>query len=133
MSLEQIARRWMHEVSATAAAGDYSAHMDLVSKRVQLVGEPGFETIDYENWARQCKHEFEAGLLKGVGYGGFKLLAHTETQVMLKTYETGKGTDGTLSAHGIEVLLELEEDGKWRVTQERILAPEEARHDGLLQ
>lgn len=51
---------------------------------------------------------------------------------MFKTYETVEATDGTLSAHGIEVLLEQEEDGKWRVVQERILPPDEVAHDRLL-
>ncbi len=51
---------------------------------------------------------------------------------MFKTYETITGTDCTVNAQGIEVLLELEDDGKWRATQERILPPDEVEHDGLL-
>jgi hypothetical protein len=132
MSPEKIARNWMQEVAVTAAAGDLEAHMDLVSKRVQVVGEPGFDGIDYADWVRQCSHEFENRLLKGVDYRGFKLLAHTDARIMFKTYETVTGTDGTVNAQGIEVLLELEDDGKWRVTQERILPPDEVEHDGLL-
>jgi hypothetical protein len=70
MSPEKIARNWMQEVAVTAAAGDLEAHMDLVSKRVQVVGEPGFDGIDYADWVRQCSHEFENRLLKGVDYRG---------------------------------------------------------------
>lgn len=105
--------------------------MDLVAKRVQVVGEPGFEGIDYVDWVRQSSHEFGNRLLEGVDYGGFKLLVHTDARIILKTCEPVTGTGGTVNAQGIEVLLELEDDGKWRVTQERI-PPNEVEHDGLL-
>lgn len=121
MSPEHIARDWMRQVSATAAAQDFDAHMDLVSKRIRVVGDPAFAGIDYDNWARQCRHEFDNGLLKSVEYAGFKLEAHSADQIVFKTHETVTGTDGTVNAHGIEVLLEREDDGRWRVTRERIL------------
>ena len=65
-------------------------------------------------------------------YDGFKLVAATATRVMFKTFETVKGTDGTVNGHGLEVLLEQEEDGQWRLVQERVLPTGEAEHDRLL-
>ena len=43
-----------------------------------------------------------------------------------------EANDGTVNAQGIEVLLEKESDGKWRLIQERILSVAESRHDGIL-
>ena len=72
------------------------------------------------------------GLLKSVEYAGFKLEAHSADRIVFKTHETVTGTDGTVNAHGLEVLLEREDDGRWRVTRERILSAEEVERDALL-
>lgn len=129
---EKIAQQWLADISSTLNAKNYSAHMDLISKRVSLQGVPGFDNIDYDAWATQCKHEFENNLVKSVRYDGFKLVAETGSRVMFKTFETVEATDGTVNAQGVEMLLEMEEDGKWRLTQERVLPPDEAAYDGLL-
>ena len=127
-----IAEQWLLEAVRTANAKEHDAHMDLISKRISLQGVPGFESIGYEDWSHQCQHEFENNLLKSVRYDGFKLVAETATRVMFKTYETVEATDGTVNAHGVEMLLEKEEDGKWRLVQERILPPDESAHDQLV-
>ena len=129
---EHISQQWIRAAATTASAKNFPAHMDLISKRVNLVGVPGFEHIGYDEWAAQCKHEFEQGILKSVRYDGFKLVAATATRVMFKTFETVEGSDGTINAHGIEVLLEQEDDGQWRLVQERVLPADEAEHDRLL-
>ena len=127
-----IAEQWLLDTVRTANAKEHDAHMDLISKRISLQGVPGFESIGYEDWSRQTQHEFENNLLKSVRYDGFKLVAETATRVMFKTYETVEATDGTVNAHGVEMLLEKEEDGKWRLVQERILPPDESAHDQLV-
>lgn len=71
-------------------------------------------------------------MLASVRYEGFKLVAATDTRVMFKTFETVEGNDGTVNAHGIEVLLEKEEDGHWPLVQERVLPADEVEHDRLL-
>ena len=129
---EQIAQQWLRAAAATANAKNFSAHMDLISRRVNLLGVPGIENIGYEEWAAQCKHEFAQGILKSVRYEGLKMLATTGTRIMFKTFETVEGSDGTINAHGIEVLLEQESDGQWRLVQERVLPADEAEHDKLL-
>ena len=70
--------------------------------------------------------------MKSVRYDGFKLVAATTTRVMFKTFETVEGSDGTINAQGIEILLEQEADGQWRLVQERVLPADEAQHDQLL-
>jgi hypothetical protein len=129
---EEIAKQWLQEAATTATARNYAAHMDLISRRVSLQGVPGFDNIDYDAWASQCQHEFENKLIKTVHYEGFKLVAETPTRVMFKTFETVEGSDGTINAQGVEMLLEKEQDDKWRLVQERVLPSDEAKHDGLI-
>ena len=129
---KEIALQWLKEIADTANAKDHVAHMALISKRVSLHGMPEYEGINYDDWFRQCQHEFENKLLKGLHYDGLKLVASTDQAVMFKTFETVEGSDGTVNAQGVEILLEKEEDGKWRMVQERILPADEAAHDKLL-
>ena len=125
----EVAKQWLEEAARTANAKDYNAHMDLISKNVQVYGKPGIEAIDYNDWAKQCKHEFEQGLLKQVSYSGFRVVTVTPKRILFKTIETVEGADGTVNEQGIEVLLELEDDEKWRVVQERILSAKEVDCD----
>jgi len=129
---KEIAIQWLKEIANTANTKDHLAHMDLISKRVSLHGMPEYEGIDYDDWFRQCQHEFENNLLKSLRYDGLKLVADTDKAIMFKTFETVEGSDGTTNAQGVEILLEQEEDGKWRMVQERILPPDETAHDKLI-
>ncbi|HEY9050106.1 MAG TPA: hypothetical protein VIQ03_01100 [Gammaproteobacteria bacterium] len=128
----KIAQQWLENCSKTANALDLSAHMNLISKRVSLTGVPGFDNIGYDAWYAQCEHEFGNRLLKRVQYAGFKPIVETETRVMFKTYETVEASDGTVNAQGVEMLLEKEDDGVWRLVQERVLSADESRHDKLI-
>jgi len=67
-----------------------------------------------------------------VKYDGFKLISTTSSHIMLKTFETVEANEGTINVQGIELLLEKEDDGQWRLIQERILPADESMHDGLL-
>jgi len=129
---ETIAKQWLENASTSANNKDHAAHMALISRKVSLQGVPGFENISYDDWSAQTRHEFENNVLKSVTYKGFKLLNATGLHIMFKTFETVEATDGTINAQGIEVLLEKEDDGEWRLVQERILPRDEAEHDGLL-
>ena len=129
---QSIAEQWLLDIAHTANAKDFTAHMELISRRVNLQGVPGFETIGYEDWARQCQYEFENNILKSVRYDGFKLVADTSERIMFKTFETVEAMDGTINAQGVEMLLEKEDDGKWRLVQERVLPSDEAAHDNLI-
>lgn len=81
----EIVLQWLDAVQRTARALDYEAHMDLVSRRVQVHGIPGFEVIGYEDWTRQCEHEFKEGLLRSVGYQGLRMTVSTDTRIMFQT------------------------------------------------
>lgn len=81
---------------------------------------------------RASEQEFKDGVLKIVSYEGLKMIADNDKQIMFKTIEKIMANDGTGRSHGVEILLGLEDDDVWRVTQERVLTDDESRHDGLL-
>ncbi len=131
LTAESIAKRWLTESARTAAEKDHAAHMDLISRQVKLYGVADFDVIEYDQWSAQCASDFAAGMITAVGYQGLKMLASNDNKVMFKTIETLDTRDGQTIENGIEVVLEKESDGKWRLIQERILTVEEVKHDGL--
>ncbi|MHB8535218.1 MAG: hypothetical protein ACYDBW_07225 [Sulfuricaulis sp.] len=126
-----IARDWLAASARTANAKDNDAHLGLISRKMQVFGVPGLEVIGCDDWANQCRHEFEIGVLKNVSYAGLKVQVMTPGRVMFTTIETVEASDGAVQVHGVEIILEKEADGIWRVLQERVLAREETEHDGL--
>jgi len=128
-----IAQKWLDASALTATNKQFEEHFNLISKKVRVTGVHGYESISYDDWARQSEQEFKDGVLKSVSYEGLKMLATNETQIMFKTIETVFSNDGKRKAQGVEILLTHEEDGVWRVTQERVLTNAEAVHDGLMK
>jgi len=116
----KIAKEWMEALARTANAKDFDAHMDLISQKVKVFGLPGIEHVDYEGWAAQCKHEFECGILKGYRYDGVNVLMMTPGKVAFETTETLEASDGTVNVMDVEIVIEKESDGKWRVIQENV-------------
>ncbi|GMR16403.1 MAG: hypothetical protein BMS9Abin31_0737 [Gammaproteobacteria bacterium] len=116
-------------MAETANKLDFDAHMNLISKGVSVYGVPGFEVITYDDWSNQCKHEFENKLLKKVSYEGLNVLAQTSERIMFKSLETIEGSDGSINTSGIEFIIQKEDDGQWRVAQERILPEDELDSD----
>jgi hypothetical protein len=113
----------------TANRLDLNAHMNLISKNVSVYGVPDFEVITYEDWFKQCQHEFENKLLKKVSYQGLNILAETAERVMFKSIETVEGSDGSSNTSGIEFIIQKEDDEQWRVVQERLLPEDELDSD----
>lgn len=116
-------------MAETANNHDFRSHMNLISKDVSVYGVPGFEVITYDDWYRQCEYEFENRLLKKISYEGLNILAETPDRIMFKSVETVEGSDGSVNTSGIEFIIQKEEDGQWRVSQERVLPEDELESD----
>jgi len=130
---EVIAQEWLDASALTASNKDFDAHFNLISKKVRVTGVPGYESISYDDWARQSEQEFKDGVLKSVNYDGLNMTAHNDTQIMFKTLESIFANDGSHRSHGVEILLEKEDDDVWRVIQERVMTDDETRHVGLIK
>ena len=123
------AQQFPGRMAETANTLDLDARMNLISKDVSVFGVPGFDIIGYDDWFNQCKHEFENKLLKQVSYKGLNVLAKTPEKIMFKSLETVEGADVTVISNGIEFIIQKEEDGVWRVSQERVLPDDELEND----
>ena len=123
------AQSFLDAMASTANDLNLNDHMNMISKDVSVFGVPGFEVIGYQDWLNQCQHEFENKLLKKVSYQGLSVLAETPDRIMFKSIETVEGSDGEINSNGIEFIVQKEEDGQWRVTQERILPEDELEND----
>lgn len=118
-------QEFLSAMAETASKHDFEAHMNLISKDVAVFGIPGFEEISYNDWFNQCKEEFENKVLKSVAYEGLKILDEAPDRVMFQTIETIEGTDGLVKVNQLVVVIQEEEDGQWRVVQERVLPDDE--------
>jgi hypothetical protein len=105
----------------SAVEGDHAGHMAMVSKKVRVLGVPGFEAIDYDSWSQQCAHEFPQFLIRSIEYVGIDIKQETGTLVCFETHEKVEASDGTVNSNRLEIFIECEEDGKWRIVQESIL------------
>ncbi|MDD3449751.1 MAG: nuclear transport factor 2 family protein [Gammaproteobacteria bacterium] len=120
-----IAARFLDEFAASVNAKDFAAHMALISEQASIKGLPGFDAIGYEEWARQCKHEFDEGILDHVDYNGLVLREHDAGRIVFATVETVRASDASVNTMGLEMEITREEDGNWRMTRQRLLDEEE--------
>lgn len=128
----QVAEKLLQDMAQSANDKDYAAHMGLISQDVRVFGIPGFEVIGYDDWAHQCRHKFDNNILESVSYGPLKMMAQSPGRIMFKTLETIKAHDGSCNVNVVEIIVQKEDDGKWRVLQERILSEDEATHNGII-
>jgi len=129
----QIAEQWLTHAAESAGQKDLKAHMGMISKRVSLQGVPGFDNIDYDAWYKQCRHQFKNAMIKSIAYKGFNLISSAETQILFTVFEMVVGTDGTLNEQIVEMSLEKEDDGVWRLAQERVLIENDAMRNHELR
>ncbi|MBL7002910.1 MAG: hypothetical protein ISR69_02645 [Gammaproteobacteria bacterium] len=132
MTAEEIIQQWMDTCCSTIKSYDHAGHMNQISKSVQVYGIPGFEVIGYDDWFKQCEYEFNDKLVKSASYQGLKIKHEEDNKIMFLTIETINATDGNSEERGIEILLIKEEDGHWRVVQERLINAIEIARAGLM-
>lgn len=123
---QQIAEQWLTTAAESAGKKDLKGHMGMISKRVSVLGVPGFDKIDYDIWYKQCRHQFEMAMIKSIAYKGFNLISSTETQINFTIFEAVVGADGSLNEQIVEMSLEQEDDDVWRLVQERVLIENDA-------
>ncbi|MCK4742241.1 MAG: hypothetical protein KAT25_00320 [Sulfuriflexus sp.] len=123
---QQIAEQWLTHAAESAGQKDLQSHMGMISKRISVQGVPGFDSIDYDVWYKQCRHQFENSMIKSIAYKGFNFISATETQIVFTVFETVIGADGTLNEQIVEKSLEKEGDDVWRLVLERVLIENDA-------
>jgi len=114
-------QQFLDVMAETANKHDFAAHMNLISKEVNVLGFPGFDVITYDDWYNQSKKEFEDRVLKRVTYQGLIIIAEEEDRAMFQSVETVESTDGQTNICVIEFTIQKEDDGQWRVVKEQIM------------
>jgi hypothetical protein len=115
---EKIVQQWLDELSFSAATWDLDAHMQLVSRQVEVTGIPNINSIDYKGWKLRRKNEFEKKLLHGLNYRLTDMLSENEEQLRFKVEEIMRAFNGKVVVIDKEVTLQREADGQWRVRRE---------------
>lgn len=118
-------QEFLTAMAETASRHDFEAHMDLISKDVEVYGIPNFEKITYDDWYNQCKEEFENQLIASVTYAELEVRSETPDEIFFVAVELIEATDGHSNCSRIQFLIRKEDDGQWRVVLERILPEEE--------
>ena len=57
------------------------------------------------------------------------MLAETPEKIMFESLETVEDADTTVNSNRIEFIIQKEEGGVWRVSQERVLPDDELEND----
>jgi len=122
---------WLQSFAQTAVEQNLTAHMAHISKEVGVFGVPGFDVLGYDDWFKQCEHEFPQGLIKALSYPNPKIRTSTDEQILFVVLETMSMANGGSSSQALEMLLQKEGD-KWLLKQLRMLPEDEARHHGLI-
>ena len=113
-------RKWLSNITETAKAKDIQKHMELVSKNVMVYGMPSGKTLDYADWLDRRKSEFQRDLLKSLNYDKLKVKNYGLRRLIFDIEEIMDGTNGDLAIINKQVVLEQEQDNKWRVVEETI-------------
>ena len=121
---DKIISEWLQQRAATAVKGQLQEHLNLISKNVKLLGVPGHSVIDYTTWSEQCKREFEHQLLTSIDYRNIRTLATNSSSIRFAVYELLAASDGSQHTHHLEINSAREDDGQWRVTEERVITSE---------
>jgi hypothetical protein len=113
-------RKWLSNVSETVKAKDLDNHMALVSEKVAVYGLPSGKTLGYADWRHRRESEFKRGLIKNLSYDKMAIKNIGLRRLTFKVEEIMDGTNGDLAIIQKEVILEQEQDQKWRVVEEKI-------------
>lgn len=127
----EIVADWLESFTNSALNYDVDGHMAHIAKNVMVFGVPGFETLDYDDWYRQCAHEFPQRLIQSLTYSTPLIRLANDQRILFKSLETTGTAGGGKIAQPVEMLIEKQE-GRWLLRQLRILPEDEARSDGLL-
>lgn len=116
----QVIYEWQEAMSRTIGARDLPNHMELISKKVEVFGNPSKEHISYAGWYKRRKNEFEKQSVICVSYANTRIKTITLRRIIFNVNESIVGTDGRIITLNLDVTLEREDDDKWRLVEQTI-------------
>lgn len=131
MNPSDIVDGWAMASCETLERRDVEGHMDLVSKDVKVYGLANHDSVDYNFWFDQVKEQFSQGFIKSVRYYLHAVRQDSDDLILFTAVETLVDSGGNEHESPIEVALAKEQDGVWRVVQQKVLTQDEANTAGL--
>ena len=113
-------RKWLTNITETIEAKDLKAHMELVSENVAVYGMPSGKVLNYADWRSRRESEFKRNLLKDVTYRNLKVKTFGLRRLIFDIEEIMDASNGDMAIINKQVVLEEEQDNKWRVVEETI-------------
>lgn len=110
-----IVANWLDNMSYSIATRDLNSHMNLISKRIMVLGI-GDQVIDYEGWYVRRRNELAKNLLKRIKFFHPEIIDNRENRITFKVTENMKSNSGQIIELEEEIVLTREEDKMWRVT-----------------
>lgn len=113
-------RKWLSNIAETVASKDLDKHMDLISENVMVYGMPSGKTLNYEDWRKRRESEFKRDLIKKLAYDNLQIKNFGLRRLIFTIQEIIDGTNKDMAIINKQVVLEQEQDQKWRVVEETI-------------
>lgn len=113
-------RKWLSNITETVEAKDLDKHMDLVSENVMVYGMPKGRTLNYADWRKRRKNEFQKDQIKSLAYNNLKLKNIGLRRIIFNVDEVMDGNNGDFAFIKKQIVLEQEQDNQWRVVEETI-------------
>ncbi len=115
-----IIYEWQEAMSRTISSRNLSNHMELISKKIEVFGNPSKDHINYTGWYKRRKNEFEKQNVVCVSYANTKIRTITQRRIIFNVNESIVGTDGRIIMLNLDVILEREDDDQWRLVEQNI-------------
>ena len=117
---ENDIRKWLSNITESIQSKDLEKHMGLVSENVMVYGMPKGKTLNYADWRKRRKSEFQRELIKEIAYDNLKIKNIGLRRLIFDVDEIMDGTNGDLAFIQKQIVLEEEQDNQWRVVEEKI-------------
>lgn len=117
---ENDIRKWLSNITESIQSKDLEKHMSLVSENVMVYGMPKGKTLNYADWRKRRKSEFQRELIKEIAYDNLKIKNIGLRRLIFDVDEIMDGTNGDLAFIQKQIVLEEEQDNQWRVVEEKI-------------
>lgn len=117
---ENIVNHWLSSFAASAVDANLDVHMSHIAKTVQVYGVPGFESVSYDDWYRQCAQEFPQKLIKELNYSDISFTHTDDNKIVIKAKEQLLTNEGKNQTNDLEMVLE-QIDEVWLLTVMTIL------------
>jgi len=113
-------RKWLSNIAETVASKDLDKHMDLISENVMVYGMPSGKILNYADWRKRRESEFKRNLIKNLAYENLQIKNFGLRRLIFTIQEIIDGTNADMAIINKQVILEQEQDEKWRVVEETI-------------